>query len=204
MRPITTLFMALLATFIMTACSQEKPPAQEPAQTAPVANIPAIDAAQQAAEEAKQRVEETAAVAKTEAEKSVEAVKEHAAAVTEQAAAVTEQAAVVKEQAAAVTEQTKAAVTETATKVKQEAAAVVAAVAPAAKGPKVVSYEGSMGKVTFDHAGHADKMACSKCHPTEPAVTIVMNKEVGHTLCKDCHQSSGGNAPTACAGCHVK
>lgn len=210
MRPITTLFMALLATFIMTACSQEKPPAQEPAQTAPVANIPAIDAAQQAAEEAKQRVEETAAVAKTEAEKSVEAVKEHAAAVTEQAAVVKEQAAevkeqaaAVKEQAAAVTEQTKAAATETAAKVKQEAAAA-AAVASASKGPKVVGYEGSMGKVTFDHAGHAENMACSKCHPTDPAVTIVMNKEVGHTLCKDCHQSSGGNAPTSCAGCHVK
>ncbi|MHB1399437.1 MAG: cytochrome c3 family protein [Trichloromonadaceae bacterium] len=170
MRPITTLFMALLATFIMTACSQEKPPAQEPAQTAPVATIPAIDAAQQAAEEAKQRVEETAAAARTEAEKSVAEVKE-------QAAEVKVQAAEVKVQAAA---------------------------AAAAKGPKVVNYEGSMGKVTFDHAGHAENMACSKCHPTEPAVTIVMNKEVGHTLCKDCHQSSGGNAPTSCAGCHVK
>lgn len=187
MRPITTLFMALLATLIMTACTQEQPPAPKPAEPAPTATIPAVEAAKQVAEEVKQKVEETAVAAKTEAEKSVE---------------------VVKEQAAAVTEQAKTAVTETADKVKQETAAAVTAVAKpvaaAAKAPKVVSYETSMGKVTFDHAGHADKLACSKCHPTEPAMTIVINKEVGHTLCKGCHQSSGGNAPTACAGCHVK
>ena len=132
-------------------------------------------------------VEETAAAAKTEAGKSVEAV---------------------KEQAATATEQAKTATTETADKVKQEAAEAVAAAAkPAAAGakaPKMVSYETSMGKITFNHAAHAEKMACSKCHPTEPAVTIAINKEVGHTLCKGCHQSSGGSAPTACAGCHVK
>lgn len=191
MRPITTLFMALLTTLIITACTQEQPAAPKPADPTPAAVPAAVEAAKQVAEEVKQKVEETAAAATTEAEKSVEAV---------------------KEQAAAVTEQAKAAVTETADKVKQEAAAAVTATAAvvakpaatAAKGPKVVSYETSMGKVTFDHAAHADKLACSKCHPTEPAVTIAMTKEIGHTLCKGCHQTSGGNAPTACAGCHVK
>ncbi len=191
MRPITTFFMALLATFIMTACSKEQPPAQEPAKPAPAATIPAVESAKQVAAEANQKVEDTAAAAKTEAEKSAE---------------------IAKEQAAAVTEQTKAAATETVDQVKQESAAAVTTVAPAAvkpaaaaaKAPKVVSYEASNGNVTFDHAAHADKMACSKCHPTDPAVAIVINKDIAHTLCKGCHQTSGGNAPTACAGCHVK
>lgn len=191
MRPITTLFMALLATVILTACTKEQPAAPKPAEPAPATAPPAVEAAKQATEEIKQKVEETAAAAKTEAKKSVEAV---------------------KEQAAAVTEQAKAAVAETAGKVKQESEAAATAVPPAvvkpavtaAKAPKVVSYAASMGKVTFDHAAHAGRLACSKCHQTEPPANIVINKEIAHALCKGCHQTSGGKAPTACSGCHVK
>lgn len=187
MRPITTLMIALLATLLMTACSQESTKPPEPAKPAETALPAAVEQAKQVAEEVKQKVEETAAAVKQEAAPQVEAV---------------------KEQVTTVTEQAKTAVTETVDKAKETAAAaataVTAAAKPAAKAPTEVVYQASNGKVTFNHASHAKLVDCSKCHPTEPAVAIAMTKEVGHTLCKGCHQSSGGNAPTACAGCHVK
>ena len=137
----------------------------------------------QAGEAVKQKTEETAAAVKTEVKKSVE---------------------VVKEKTAAATEQAKAVVTETAGKVKEKAAAAVKPEAGIAKMPKVVTYAASMGTVTFDHGSHAGRLACSKCHSTEPPATIVIDKEVAHALCRSCHKAEGGKAPTVCAGCHVK
>lgn len=183
MRPITALFTALLATLLITACSQESAKPPEPAKPAETALPAAVEQAKQVAEEVKQKVEETATAVRQEAAPKVEEV---------------------KEQAAAMTEQAKTAVAETVDKTKDAAAAVATAVTPAAKSPSEVVYETSMGKITFNHASHAKLLDCNKCHPTEPALTIAMTKEIGHTLCKGCHQTSGGTAPTACAGCHVK
>ncbi len=187
MRPITNLFMALLAAFIVTACSKEQSAETkplEPASTTVSATASAaVGAAMQAGEAVKQKVEETAAAAKTEVKKSVE---------------------VVKEQTATATEHVKAVVTETAGKVKEKAAAAVKPAASVAKTPKVVTYPASMGTVTFDHGSHAARLACSKCHSTEPPATIVIDKEVAHALCRACHKAEGGKAPTVCAGCHVK
>jgi hypothetical protein len=62
-----------------------------------------------------------------------------------------------------------------------------------------------MGKVTFNHAEHSGRLDCSRCHPTEPPQKIAIDKEVAHNqLCKVCHTELGGNAPTACTGCHKK
>ncbi len=187
MRSITNLFIALVAAFILSACSRE-----QSAETKPVEPVPttvsaaasvAVAVAMPATEAVKQKVEETPAAVKTEVKKSV---------------------GVVKEQTAAATEQAKAAVTATAGNVKETAAAAVKPEASGAKMPTVVTYTASMGTVTFDHGSHAGRLACSKCHSTEPPATIVIDKEVAHALCRNCHKAEGGKAPTVCAGCHVK
>jgi primosomal protein N' len=65
----------------------------------------------------------------------------------------------------------------------------------------VVTYEGK-GVVTFNHKGHADKMACDACHEGEPAKIEVTKDSAHKAVCKDCHTAKGG--PTKCNECHVK
>ena len=74
---------------------------------------------------------------------------------------------------------------------------------PPNPGPEVVNYEGSPGTVTFPHADHAGRLACSQCHPTEPPEAIAMNKTFAHSTCMGCHTNSGAG-PTGCKQCHVK
>ncbi len=73
----------------------------------------------------------------------------------------------------------------------------------AASMPQVVTFETSMGAVVFDHPGHADRLTCDACHPTEPPVKIALDKDAAHALCKGCHQEQGAG-PTGCSGCHQK
>ena len=103
----------------------------------------------------------------------------------------------------------KTAAAKAESEVKQEARTVVAEATsppppPAPKAPEVVIYPASMGQVTFSHGTHAARSACGKCHTTDPPQKIAIDKESAHALCKGCHQVSGGNAPTACTGCHKK
>lgn len=72
----------------------------------------------------------------------------------------------------------------------------------AADGPGVVVYENAKGNVSFDHKAHAEKLGdCAKCHEGEPA-KIEVNKDFGHSTCKDCHTEMNG--PTKCNDCHKK
>lgn len=65
-----------------------------------------------------------------------------------------------------------------------------------------VTYESKKGNVTFNHKGHSDAMACTACHPGEPA-KIAIDKDAAHgAACKDCHKDKGG--PTKCNDCHTK
>lgn len=68
----------------------------------------------------------------------------------------------------------------------------------------VVTYDKAKnGVVTFDHKGHADKMACDKCHVGEPA-KIAIDKAAAHgAACKDCHVTAKVG-PAKCGECHVK
>jgi predicted CXXCH cytochrome family protein len=79
---------------------------------------------------------------------------------------------------------------------------------PAAKpsepaAPRTVIYEGSFGKVTFNHQQHAQNNNCGSCHSAEPATKIPLGKDKAHQLCKGCHQQQGAG-PTQCNGCHLK
>lgn len=66
----------------------------------------------------------------------------------------------------------------------------------------VVTYDSKKGSVTFDHKGHADKLACTDCHEGEPA-KIAIDKDAAHgASCKDCHAKTSG--PTKCNDCHTK
>jgi len=56
--------------------------------------------------------------------------------------------------------------------------------------------------VTFNHLSHL-KQDCVGCH-TERNAAGGVTKDLGHKFCKSCHKSVGGEAPTKCAGCHVK
>lgn len=184
MRPIMTLFVALLTTLLLSACKQESPPPR------PETAKPAATETQPVSEEAKPPVAEPVTEAQKEAEKPAADAQAPATAVTEEAR--TPAAAAVQEAQQEVAPVTAAA------------PATVKPAAPAAEGPATVIYEATMGKVTFNHAVHSASLDCSKCHPTDPPQKVVIDKEIAHTLCKDCHKEAGGNAPTACTGCHKK
>ena len=69
--------------------------------------------------------------------------------------------------------------------------------------PGTVTYQSSQGKVTFPHADHASRLACSQCHQSDPPGKIAVDKTFAHGTCRACHQNSGAG-PTACRNCHVK
>jgi len=69
--------------------------------------------------------------------------------------------------------------------------------------PGIVIYQASQGKVTFPHADHASRLACSQCHQSEPPEKISVDKTFAHGTCRACHQNSGAG-PTTCRNCHVK
>lgn len=93
-------------------------------------------------------------------------------------------------------------------------AAFAATVAIAAEGPAEVKFEAKMGTVTFNHAGHQERVSdcttchhkgvdagtCKSCHGVDPAAPKA--KDAFHDQCKGCHQDKGG--PTGCKDCHKK
>ena len=212
MRQLIRLFMVLLIITLMLACSQETPPVETPAKPVATEPKPVSEQAGEAVAEVKQQVKEAVAEIKQEAVKQVEAVKEKA---NKQVDAVKEKANkqvdAVKVEAAAVIEQTKTSTIGVVDKAKQGTISALAgltaktpAASPVVKGPDLVVYEASQGKVTFNHAEHSSSLDCNSCHQTDPPQKIAMTKTLAHSLCKDCHKASGGDAPTACTGCHKK
>lgn len=176
-------FVALL----LPACSQESAP--------PEAHKPPQPAAEQQTRPAAAVEEKVAAGSSAVAEKGQESVAANP--VAEQQTTEAVQPAVqpaVKPPAPAPAPEAKPATTP-----------APAPASPAPKQPGKVAYEASMGTVTFNHATHAGKFACSLCHTTDPPQAIAMSKGLAHDqLCKVCHKEAGGEAPTACNGCHKK
>jgi len=124
------------------------------------------------------------------AEETRDAAVQTAEKVKEEAVAVTDKAVTASKEVAA-------SVSQAVTEAKKEVVATVTA-------PGVVTYEASQGTVTFNHAGHLARLACADCHATDPPQKITLGKDAAHALCRGCHRESGGNAPTACSGCHKK
>jgi len=179
----------LLTGLSLAACQQETPPAAQPEKPAMQTPQPGIEPSRQMTEQAAQEMKQT----EQEVKQVVPEVKQELA----------KEETTVKKEAVAAVDQLKTVAGNAA----KEVEAVVADAKPAGAvtGPAEVAYPASMGTVTFNHAVHASRLACGKCHPTDPPVKIAVNKEVAHNLlCKVCHQASGGAAPTACNGCHKK
>lgn len=83
---------------------------------------------------------------------------------------------------------------------------LVAVAAAPAIAADVVTYT-QKGTITFDHAGHGEKLGCAACHEGEPAQIAIVDKKSGHDLCLACHKTmskDGAAAPTKCGECHVK
>ena len=69
----------------------------------------------------------------------------------------------------------------------------------------VMEFPAKMGKVTFNHKGHQEKVkgGCTTCHATAAGGKIEgFGKDYAHKTCKECHAKSGG--PTKCGECHKK
>jgi len=175
MRPIMNLFMAFLVMLFVIACSRETPPAQEGKSESPAV----VEPAKELAKESVQKAEEPASEVEKGTETGMEALKKGAETAADEITATASKAVAT---------------------VKEEAASMMAGM----HGPGTVVYNATMGKVTFDHAAHSGRLACAKCHTTDPPKVIAIDKKVAHTLCTDCHRTSGEKAPTTCTGCHVK
>lgn len=179
------LTFALMFAFVLGGCSQESP--KEPAAEAPASQV-------------REGAKEMAAGAEKVTQGAAEGTEQAAEKVVETGAAVRDAAVDTMKTAAAKTESTAkevaTAVSEAATEVKRDVAAAIEA-------PATVTYEASKGLVTFRHAEHAQRHECQACHTTDPPQKIVFaSMSEAHALCRDCHRAQGGDAPTACNGCH--
>ena len=71
--------------------------------------------------------------------------------------------------------------------------------------PEVIELPASMGKVTFHHKAHQEKLQdCTKCHATKEGGKIAgFGKDIAHKTCKGCHTEMK-KGPTGCKDCHKK
>jgi len=181
MLKLTSAGVVLLCAVLLLACSPESPPQAESKLEAGAKEI--AQGVGKLAEGTREAAVETAEKVKEEAVQAAEMVKEEAVAATDKAVTASKEVA--------------ASVSQAVTEAKKEVVATVTA-------PGVVTYEASQGTVTFNHAGHLARLACADCHATDPPQMIALGKDAAHALCRGCHRESGGNAPTACSGCHKK
>jgi len=85
------------------------------------------------------------------------------------------------------------------------AATLIVFGASAAMAGECIVFPASMGKVSFNHKVHADKLKdCKLCHKNEaPGKIAGFNKDKAHKLCIDCHKEKKAG-PTKCTECHKK
>jgi opacity protein-like surface antigen len=84
------------------------------------------------------------------------------------------------------------------------AATLIVFAASAAMAADCVVYPASMGKVTFPHKAHMDKLKnCKLCHEGKPGKIEGFDKKSAHKLCIDCHKKMNAG-PTGCKDCHKK
>ena len=80
----------------------------------------------------------------------------------------------------------------------------VTAFAGAAFAADVIELPASMGKVTFTHKNHQERLKdCKKCHTGAPGKIAEKNKDWAHKTCKGCHTEMK-KGPTSCKECHIK
>ena len=74
-----------------------------------------------------------------------------------------------------------------------------------AAGPATIDLPASMGKVTFQHLKHQErvKQDCKKCHEKAPGKIAEKNKDWAHKTCKGCHTEMK-KGPVGCKDCHKK
>jgi cytochrome c553 len=74
-----------------------------------------------------------------------------------------------------------------------------------AAGSETIELPASIGKVTFNHKQHQEKLKdCTKCHATAAGGKIEgFGKDLAHKTCKGCH-AENNKGPTACKDCHKK
>jgi predicted CXXCH cytochrome family protein len=85
------------------------------------------------------------------------------------------------------------------------AATLIVFGASAAMAAECIVFPGSMGKVSFNHKEHQDKLKdCKLCHENAAGGKIAgFNKDKAHKLCIDCHKKMKAG-PTKCTACHKK
>lgn len=74
-----------------------------------------------------------------------------------------------------------------------------------AASPETIELPASMGKITFHHRQHQDRLKdCTMCHSTQDGGKIEgFGKDFAHKTCKGCHQGMN-KGPTSCKDCHKK
>ncbi len=76
--------------------------------------------------------------------------------------------------------------------------------ASAALAADCVVFPASMGKVTFPHKLHQQKLKnCKLCHEKAPGKIEGFDKAKAHALCITCHKKMNAG-PTTCKDCHKK
>jgi cytochrome c553 len=72
-----------------------------------------------------------------------------------------------------------------------------------AEGPDTIELPASMGKITFHHRQHQERLKdCTMCHATKEGGKIEnFGKDIAHKTCKGCHQGMS-KGPTSCKDCH--
>ncbi|RQW82391.1 MAG: cytochrome C [Geobacter sp.] len=85
------------------------------------------------------------------------------------------------------------------------AATLIVFGASAALAADCLVFPASMGKVSFPHQKHIDKLKdCTLCHATKAGGKIAgFDKAKAHKLCIDCHKKMK-SGPTGCKDCHKK
>lgn len=83
--------------------------------------------------------------------------------------------------------------------------AVTAFAGAAFASPEVIELPASMGKVTFNHKQHQERLKdCTKCHASATGGKIAeLGKDWAHKTCKGCHAEMK-KGPTSCKECHKK
>lgn len=83
--------------------------------------------------------------------------------------------------------------------------ALIAFAGTAFASPEVIELKASMGKVTFNHKQHQERLKdCTKCHASKDGGKIAgFGKDIAHKTCKGCH-SEMKKGPTSCKDCHKK
>jgi len=73
----------------------------------------------------------------------------------------------------------------------------------AAEYPETIELPVAMGKITFHHKQHQERLKdCMICHSTPSGGKIEgFGKDIAHKTCKGCH-SEMGKGPTSCKDCH--